>query len=66
MTKFYFLGIYACGTLRQGRRFVQDQLKSPGTLLRGNHIMVQDQDLTNLTTCVWQDPYQIGLYLKTN
>ena len=63
MTNILYIGIYVCGTLRQGRCFLPDQIKSPGKLLRGNHIIFQDQDLTNLTTCVWQDTHQVGLYI---
>ena len=49
-------GTYACSTLRTIRKVIPNDVKSPPhRLLRGDHIILQDDNLSNLTTCVWQD-----------
>ena len=53
---YSLLGIYSCGTVKGNKKFLPNQVKKPpARVIRGQHIMFQDEKLSNLICCIWYD-----------
>ena len=58
LVHLYEKGLYGCGTIRIHRKGFPDELKpyvKCGFSERGESMVLQSQQYTNLTACVWQD-----------